>query len=316
MQTTRTRRVLGGLAVALAMGAGSLVAASPAVAQEHDPGDISTLPIELIPCNLDDLAPVLPANALITLCIEITFDDGQARFGNIDTEVEGPIKVRQVVAVAMDPNTFEFGITMVDETPGDGGGLAFPPIAVPGGLLGAPAAPLDPVLAPVTGVDVTIEPLGDLALNDLNTDPLIGAMLGWQDPGPFTLATANLPLRVKVNNLLLGETCYVGSAEEPIELNLPLEMSGFQYWQSDDRSTIPFGYTVFDVAATDGTFAIPGASGCGLLGLGEVTPLFNDLLNSAVGLPAPAGTNLLSFAGKFGITIGGADGITCGAGLC
>jgi hypothetical protein len=315
--TTRRRRGLAGLLAATSLAAGSLVLATgPAGAAEgtnEDPhASLDNLPIEIINCNVEG-AP----GAFLTLCIEMTFNGGSAKFGKVSSAISGPIKVRQVVSAVPGPGGLaDMEIVIVDEeTEGGGGGFAFPTIDVPGGLLGNAA--LNDLLRPVTGVTATIQPLGELALNDLDPNILLAALFG--QPAAGTLAVANLPLRVKVDNLLLGETCYIGSAADPVDLNLPLFLDNAEYWNSsfaEPQPEEPFGYIVFTADATDATFSIPAADGCGLLGVGTLLDsvsdglnLFDYLVNSSVGLPAPAGTNLLSLQGYFGLTFQGQDGV-------
>ncbi|HVX16720.1 MAG TPA: hypothetical protein VHA73_01700 [Acidimicrobiales bacterium] len=316
--TLRRRGRLGALAV-LALLAASLLVVAPAFADDGPGGSgssgdpftsIDNLPIAPISCP----ASLKPAGALLAFCIEMTFEGGHAKFGSVSSTVSGPIKVRQVVAVTFGSDGLE--ITNVDEggSGSGGGGLGFPPIDVPGGIVGNES--LNSLLKPVTGVSAEIQPLGALTLSDVNSTGVLGLILGTQTE-PFTLATASIPLRVKVNNLLLGDTCYIGSATDPITFNLPINLSEPQYW-SGTNDTGHFLYIVPKADATDGSFAVPAAGDCGLLGLGKALDsmnlqqlnLFDQLLDNAVGLPAAPGTNLLSLQGYFGLTATGSDGIS------
>jgi hypothetical protein len=288
------------------------MAASPAAADGDGSAgnpytDLSTLPIELIDC------PTTVPGALITMCIEMTFTGGTAKFGSVDSAISGPIKIRQVVGVVLGENGFE--VVIADESSeGSGGGLTFPTIAVPGGLLGAGAAPLDPLLSPVTGITAQLEPVGGLELTELNSNMLIDAFIGGSTT-ETRLAIANLAFRVKINNLLLGSSCYIGSESDPVDLHLPLELTNFRQWNTALADPPPApgdeaGYYVFDADATDATFDVPAADGCGIveLDLGSGN-LFDTLVNQFVGLPAPSGTNLLSLQGYFGTTLPTLDGV-------
>jgi hypothetical protein len=313
---TRRRRGLAGLLAVTALAAGCLVlSAAPASAADgtnEDPyTDLSNLPIEPISCDVQGAE-----GAFLTFCIEMTFNDGHATFGSVDSDIAGPIKVRQVVSVLIGPGGFsDLQIVTVDEGgSGGGSGVAFPTIPVPGGLVGNPQ--LDSLLSPITGVTATIEPLGALALNDLDPTPLLQALFG-DNTAEGVLAVANLPFQVRINNLLLGTDCLIGSADAPVELNLPLHLSHVKYWNGSFATPgTNLAYFVLNADATDATFGIPAADGCGLLGLGKALDalgglnLFDTLVNQSVGLPAPSGTNLLSLQGYFGLTLPGADGIT------
>ncbi len=324
--TISRRRGLAGLLAVIALAiAGVGLTATPVQAEDPPPPDgsqfnpypdLATLPIEIINCNID--AALIPEGTFLTMCIEMTFEGGTAKFGNIDSTIEGPIKVRQVVAVVFGPGGFtDISIVTIDEsTSGGGSGFAFPTIDVPGGLLGNAA--LNDLLRPVTGVTAQIEPLGELTLNDLNQNLILEALFTGENTETL-LAVANLPFRVKVNNLLLGETCYIGSPEDPVDLNLPLHLTEVDQWNSSFAVPQPppeltFQYFVWKADATDATFDIPEADGCGLLGTGELLDpvglnLFDMLVNQSVGLPAPAGTNLLSLQGYFGMSFAGFDGV-------
>jgi hypothetical protein len=315
--TTRRRRGLAGLLAVTALAAASLVLsagpASGADGTNFDPyTDLSNLPIEPILCPEGTGDPA----AFLTFCIEMTFDGGQAKFGSVESDVAGPIKIRQVVSVLLGPGGFEdIQLVMIDEgSEGGGGGLSFPTIPVPGGLVGNPQ--LDALLSPVTGVTATIEPVGELTLNDVDPNPLLNAMFG-DETASGVLATANLPFQVRINNLLLGTDCLIGSADSPVELNLPLFLSNVKYWNGSFATpTTNMGYFVLDADATDATFSIPAADGCGILGTGKLLDslgglnLFDSLVNQSVGLPAPSGTNLLSLHGYFGLTLPGFDGVS------
>lgn len=313
---TNRRRGLAGLLAVTAAAAGLAFSAAPAGAADGSNLDpyitLDNLPFDVIDCNVE-WAP----GALLTFCIEITFDGGQAKFGGVQSEIAGPIKVRQVVSAVLGPGGFEdLEIIIVDEgSEGGGGGLAFPTIDIPGGIVGIPA--LNDLLKPITGVQAQIQPLGELALNDLNPQVLLDGLFGNEDAAG-TLAVAHIPLQVKLVNPLLGETCYIGSAEDPIDLNLPLSLSNPTYWNSsfapEPQPEEAFLYFVMEADATDAVFDIPEADGCGLLGLGDLLDtvglnVFDLLVNQVAGLPAPAGTNLLSLQGHLGLTIPGQDGV-------
>ncbi len=170
------------------------------------------------------------------------------------------------------------------------------PVVIQGGLL-----PLG-VIAPATNG----ETLSKTAL------PVPGGLVGIELPGNFTEVTAtaelagqgeistsvHLPLKVKLGNLALGESCYLGSNAEPLTLNLVYgttnppppnkPISGeLKVSTRDGGHILVLGGTLVDNA-----FAAPGANGCTLL------PLVGDLaVNIKEGLPAAAGKNTAIMTG-------------------
>lgn len=107
-------------------------------------------------------------------------------------------------------------------------------------------------------------------------------------------AALTLPLKLKLNNPLLGSSCYVGGATDPVTLALtdgrtspPPPNRPISGSSGHIRSVFEQGLEVVEVsgeALVDNSFAAPGASGCnGILGA--------SLVDQFIGLPAPAGHN-------------------------
>jgi hypothetical protein len=141
--------------------------------------------------------------------------------------------------------------------------------------------------------------------------PVPGGLVGIELPGDFTSVTATaelagqaqlatsitLPLKVKLDNLVLGSNCYIGSEAEPLTLHLiygttnppppNTPISGkVTITQVDSYITQLVGTLV------DNAFSAPGATGCTLL------PLVGDLaVNLKEGLPAAAGKNTAIMSG-------------------
>ena len=139
-----------------------------------------------------------------------------------------------------------------------------------------------------------------------------GGLVGIELLGNFTEVTATaelagtaeltsevvLPLKVKLDNPLLGSGCYIGGEAEPLMLHLTYgttnppppnkPISGHETFTTKDTGDI----RVITGTLVDNAFGAPGATGCTLL------PLVGDLaVNTKEGLPAAAGTNTAIMSG-------------------
>jgi len=175
------------------------------------------------------------------------------------------------------------------------GGLAY------GGLLTLPVIPplfgaeeLSRAAQPVPGGLTGIEGLGGTvsATAELaGTIEVNAAALGEGLNQP----AVTLPIKVHLENELLGPNCYVGSNEEPIMLQLTTgttsppagtePISGFKGHQpGKDKGRL---LTFLETSLVDNTFAVPAAKNCGTNGLLE--PIVTAVVNLDEGLPAAPG---------------------------
>jgi hypothetical protein len=122
-----------------------------------------------------------------------------------------------------------------------------------------------------------------------------GTPLGSMVEPPFTL-----PVKVHLENPLLGSTCYVGSNTEPIKLNLTTGTTAPPAPNKPITGT-PSGPFEKEAARrevlqskggvlVDNAFSAPGANGC-VLTIGSHHININSLINAAAALPSPAGKN-------------------------
>jgi hypothetical protein len=160
------------------------------------------------------------------------------------------------------------------------------PVKVPGGLLGLMCPSNVPVVSqlcntlvdnPLNRVTATVELAGSVSDFDL-----FAAIQG----GPVV----TLPAKIRLSNPLLGNKCYIGSNADPIVLKPEQDPPA----QTVTFSPDPLGSNatfITPVPATgtlvDDSFTVPKARGCGLLNL------FDGAVNSKLGLPSPAGANVL-----------------------
>ena len=161
------------------------------------------------------------------------------------------------------------------------GGVAFTPprgttgffsraVPVPGGLLGIEWIPGTSVLA-----------ITELAGSPSNIR--------------FDLATFGLsvPVKVRLVNTLLGMNCHVGTDRNPVRLNLitgttspPAPNRPISGMPGTPEFVPPNVLIIRNNRNVENSFAVPGASECGL-GLG----LINSLVNLKLRLPSAAGNN-------------------------
>jgi hypothetical protein len=106
-----------------------------------------------------------------------------------------------------------------------------------------------------------------------------------------------LPIRVHLQNPLLGDECYVGSEAQPIQLRLttgttsppppnqPITGKAGQFAEEEEEGYVSVKNT--NNTLVDNTFSVPPATGCG----GQLAAFIDPLINHALGLESPAGHN-------------------------
>jgi hypothetical protein len=264
---------VGGMAVAL----GVLALAPSAMASSHNPkGEYA----QFAECPLN--------NAKVTECIYSLTNGGSFTVGKKTVPLVNPVTLQGGAYLEGEKTVF------VGAENGDT--LSKTPQPVPGGLLGITAPTWWPkfiqdwfnglINQGFTGVTATVELAAPASSITLNTNNLInqeGTALG-------------LPSKVKLDNAILGSNCYIGSNSKPIQIDFTTGKSGSL---EGAVGTITFNesFTIVTISGgklVNGTFAAPGASGCG-----GIFSLFVDpLVNSILGTPSPSGKNSAVLEGK------------------
>lgn len=140
-----------------------------------------------------------------------------------------------------------------------------------------------------TGVTATIElvrPATEIKLNPENLILEEGTALG-------------LPVRVHLDNPLLGSECFIGSSTEPILLDTTSGTSG-SLKGSAGTITANGSFTLITltgVKLVDEEFSVPEATGCG----GIYAAYVNPLINSIFGLGSGPGENSVVLEGDLRI---------------
>ncbi|MEV0914894.1 hypothetical protein AB0I93_11575 [Streptomyces sp. NPDC049967] len=176
--------------------------------------------------------------------------------------------------------------------PPAGGSLVGAPTAIPGGLLGLMCPSDIPV---VTGVCNSI--------TNISLNKVMATVESAGTPTEFNLTAGlttgqqivKLPVRIHLENPLLGSNCYIGSASDPVILRpqnttapaIAIErFDGNGTPNASDGSMLRFALT--GNTQGDTTFSVPKATGCGLGGI------LSWAVNLKTGLPSSSGNNHLT----------------------
>jgi hypothetical protein len=266
------------------MGAlGAMAFASTALASSHHPTGEYT---QFAECPLN--------RATITDCVYSVTSGGSVTIGNKTVPIENPVTLQGGFEGAS-PNIDFYGAE-------NGDTLSKTPQPVPGGLLGllncnAQTNPLIKGLCKtalengLTGVNAIVELTGpSKGLTDigLNTEFLI-----------FEEGTAlELPVKIRLENVLLGSNCYIGSDKKPVVIPFTTGASGALHGDAGDLAFNEPLFTIITVSGTklvNNTFSAPGVSGCG----GLLSFLVDPVVDTVLGTPAGSGKNSATLDGNF-----------------
>lgn len=235
--------------------------------------------------------------ATITDCVLSVSNGGFFQVGTKTVPLKNPVTLQGGFEGAS-PNIKFYGAE-------EGNTLSKTPQPVPGGLLGITAPTWWPkfiqdwfnnlINEGFTGVFATVEltgPSKGLTNIKLNTENLL-----------FEEGTAlGLPVKIHLENAILGSSCYIGSESKPVQIdftsgttsppppNKPLKGSAGEFTANEKFTLLTFS----GGKLVNNSFAAPAASGCG----GIFSFLVDPLVNSILGLPSAAGTNTAILEGK------------------
>ncbi|MGW5679089.1 hypothetical protein ACWEV4_29095 [Streptomyces sp. NPDC003860] len=227
--------------------------------------------------------------------------DGQATVATCVSSKSpgGSIKLGKITATT-GANDLQFGVVQDTKAgtftvvPPAGGAVVGAPTEIPGGLLGLMCPGDIPVVTDICKL------LTDNALNRVTaTVESAGA------PTEFNLAAGltsgkqivKLPVRIRLQNPFLGSQCYIGSTADPVVLrpqNTTAPTLAVQRFDGNGTPNTAGSMLRFALTGNnqgDSTFAVPKATGCGLLGV------LNGAIDLKTGLPSPAGNNSLTLGG-------------------
>ncbi|HWY17383.1 MAG TPA: hypothetical protein VNY27_01590 [Solirubrobacteraceae bacterium] len=260
-----------------------LGSASSALATEHHPkGDFAVF----------NQCPL--SNSATTLCIFAQTESGEFTVGKKTVPIKNTITLQGGVHV-IENKSFEIeGYEFIGAE--NGVTLSKTPQSVPGGLAGLvncfEISNFFERLAcelifenGLTGVNATTElaaPASSIGINLQNLVEAEGTAL-------------SLPVKVKLDNPLLGESCYIGSNSAPISLPLTTGTTNPPAPNKSIKGKIGkvefkdnFNLSIIrENSLVNNSFAAPGAEGCG----GLFSFLIDPLVNAKLGVPATAGHN-------------------------
>ena len=137
----------------------------------------------------------------------------------------------------------------------------------------------------LTGVYATVElaaPASDIGLNEFNLETEMGTAL-------------SLPVKVKLENPLLGNGCYIGSNSSPLVVELTSGTSGSLKGKRGTFSSRAEGgiLVVSEDSLVNNTIAVPGATGCG----GSFSSIIDRIVDARLAIPAAAPKNKVTLNG-------------------
>jgi len=232
-------------------------------------------------------------NPAVNLCVFVQSTGGEFQIGNKAVPVNKTITLQGGSILNEETGAETFVAAANGET------LSKTPLAVPGGLLGIKAPTWWPksvqewfnkqINEGLTGVTATAELVGNPGISRTNLLFQEGVAL-------------SLPVRLHLNNAILGSACYLGSKAHPVTFNLTTGTT------SPPAPNKPISGAVGEIEfkdefqlvvikgnkVVDNAFSAPGTEGCG----GLFSIFINPLVESILGVPAAAGHNTAILEGS------------------
>jgi hypothetical protein len=226
---------------------------------------------------------------------------GSIKIGNVTTKIRASAKVKYPVTVQFGfwspqgaaPDEFSGGVLPPPE-----GGLSAQLISSPqyvrGGLLKA--------LGCATNTNATVAALCTEAQK--KGGKYLKVFAAAQSAGPimnFNVLDWEQPVMFHLINPLLGVSCYIGSADNPVVLNPTLNLTNATGTPEPDPRPRYHPDTevlaITNATATDTTFTASGVTGCGPGGAANIA--VDAAIDGAVGLPTASGADSITLTGNF-----------------
>jgi hypothetical protein len=212
----------------------------------------------------EEFAPFLDCpTATATVCTAAQTTSGEFKMGSKDVPIEQAIALQGGLPIS----------SLQDQQfipARDGNTLISPAQKVPGGLLG---------IGLLEGIGGEVQATATLA------GPATGIVVNQYFLAEGGGTAVVLPLKIKLDNPLLGSECLIGSDSEPVVLHLVDADKGTLTDIAKGKITKISGNSL-----EDHSFAVPAAKNCGLSTV---------LVNLLAGLPSSAGHNKAVMNGSF-----------------
>jgi hypothetical protein len=249
------------------------------------------------PAGVESLFEQCPLdNPAVSRCLYASIDGGEVILGKTKAQITEPGTLQGAYGKA-GPDEFASGFFAAN----DGATLDVSPQPVSGGLAGvappADATSLAKVVTallfenPLTGLDATVElakPAGAIRSSENHLAEQFDTAL-------------KLPVRIHLENPILGSKCYIGSSSSPIlwkltttatsppPPNKPIEGKPGKLELLGEGAVA----TLSGAILVDNAWSAPTAHGCG----GPFSSLVDPLVNEAAGLPSASGHNTVILTG-------------------
>ena len=269
-----TRRSVGVMAMLFALALVALSAASTASATPK--GEYAVF------------AECPTSNPALAACLVARAESGSITFGNTTVPIVNT-QTLQGGFIEEESGAMQFVAAAKGNT------LTKTPQKVPGGLLGIKCNEISneglrKICEAIfenrlTGVYATVElaaPASDIYLNEENLEAEMGTAL-------------TLPVKIKLENPLLGGECYIGSNASPIVVPLTTGTSGSLKGKLGTIGSRAEGniLVISNNTLVNNTIAVPGATGCG----GVFAPILDKVIDAKLAIPAAAPTNKVTLNG-------------------
>lgn len=252
-------------------------------------------------------ASTAPNDLSLAACVAGNANTGSITIGNITTPVVKPVNVQ--FGFWTPPNASLGG----DNTGGISeyaGGVLPPPAGLSAMLVTKPdliPQPLTTALGCATATSKIVQNVCEQAENFGGKYNKVYALA--QSAGQITnfgVLSWTQRVKFKLINPLLGNSCSIGSNNNPIVLNPALSVNpGGQLEELPDPNPAKhpntFVLNITSASAIDTTFTAPGVTGCGPGGAKNIA--VDEALDAGTGLPSASGVNSLTLSGAFGIAV-------------
>jgi hypothetical protein len=241
-----------------------------------------------------------------TGCVDGAVASGSITIGTIVTPVTSPVDVQFGI---WDPPNASFG----GDNPGGiqqyAGGILPPPAGVSAMVSTQPDI-IPESLTTALGCPSTVKAVENICSEAANYGGKYNKVYALAESAGqltnFGVFSWTQRLMFKLINPLLGASCSIGSADNPIDVNPQLSIGpGGMLSEFTDPNPVKHPNTsvlqISGAIASDTVFTAPGVTGCGPGGAANFA--IDSALDTGTGLPAASGVNSLTLNGTFSLAI-------------